>query len=484
MLRDSDEMLRDKLFRSTEPLLVLAVVLVAALIGAAVPLYVGAVGDGIGRLAALPVLIPLCFLLVLSPQQLLLIIVLFRAAADLAFETTKLSVGEYQIGLGGVINACVLLIAVLLCLERPGRIPMKAIVVMWTPFLLTALLGTFLSPVKVEALRTCLGLLSNLAIFAGAFYLVRSPQDFRRCVRIIVWSSLIPAAYAFIDIGLNWSAGGAFRLQSTFSHPNIFAFYLTLIIALTFYVLKTPAYSMTTGKRLGLTAYLLLLLFFLLLTQTRSAWTACFAGFCAYGVFFERRYLAYVILVPLLALWIPGIQERLVDLASGNDYVQYAQLNSFAWRRLMWESGLRWMQADHYLFGYGVASFKHYSPAFFPLAGNANFGAHNVYVQWLFEAGVAGLLAYLWCHGQLLRWLKSMSSVDKLGAFISMALVIEYLVVSWSDNVLAYLVFNWYFWFIAGAGCAVSLAVSRGRAFGDDSQLIDRQTVAAAEHRA
>jgi len=463
---------------------VLGILLAAALIGAAVPVYVGAVGDGVGRLAALPALIPLCFLLVFSPQQLLLLIVLFRAAADLAFETTKLSFGGYQVGLGGVINACVLLIAVLLYLERPERIPRKAIAVMWMAFLLTALLGTIFSPVRVEALRTYLGLLSNLAIFASAFYFVRSEQDFRRCVRIILWSSLIPAVYAFVDIGLNWSSGvGTFRLQSTFSHPNIFAFYLTLVIALTFYLLKTLTPSASPGKRLGLTAYLCLLFFFLVLTQTRSAWAACFAGFCAYGLFFERRYLAYVVMVPLLALLIPGIQDRLVDLASGNDYVQYAQLNSFAWRRLMWESGLKWMQADHYLFGYGVASFKHYSPIFFPLSGNANFGAHNVYVQWLFEAGAAGLLAYLWCHVQLLRWLKSMTAIDKLGAFVLMAVVVEYLVVSWSDNVLAYLVFNWYFWFIAGAGCAVTLVGSRGSISGGDVEIGAQRGVAVAEHQ-
>jgi O-antigen ligase len=185
--------------------------------------------------------------------------------------------------------------------------------------------------------------------------------------------------------------------------------------------------------------------------------------FAAYGLLFERRYLIYVILAPVLALLVPGILDRVVDLASGNEYVQYAQLNSFAWRRLMWESGLKWMQADHYLLGYGVDSFKFYSPIFFPLAGGVNFGAHSVYVQWLFEVGVLGLLAYLWLFGRLLWILKSMASADKLGAFISISLIVEYLTISVSDNMFAYLAFNWYFWFTLGAACAVVLAGHSGR---------------------
>jgi hypothetical protein len=33
--------------------------------------------------------------------------------------------------------------------------------------------------------------------------------------------------------------------------------------------------------------------------------------------------------------------------------------------------------------------------------------------------------------------------------------VLQYLAVSASDNMAAYLAFNWYFWFVAGAGCAL-----------------------------
>lgn len=147
-----------------------------------------------------------------------------------------------------------------------------------------------------------------------------------------------------------------------------------------------------------------------------------------------------------------------MDLATGNDvHAQYAKLNSFAWRVLMWESGLQWMRTSNYFLGYGLESFRFYSPEFFPLAGKYNPGAHSVYVQLLFELGVFGLSAFLWLYVRMLAGIRAMARVDKLGAFVCAFLVVNYLVFSFSDNMLGYLSFNWYFWFVIGAAIAVAV---------------------------
>jgi O-antigen ligase len=78
-----------------------------------------------------------------------------------------------------------------------------------------------------------------------------------------------------------------------------------------------------------------------------------------------------------------------------------------------------------------------------------------VYVEWLFELGALGLLAYLSLFARVLWNLKRLLAVNRLGGFILIALVLQYLIVSASDNMAAYLAFNWYFWFITGAGCAL-----------------------------
>lgn len=448
-------LLSPKIFAGT------AIVLIALLLGLALPAYVGAMDYGIGRSMALPAALLLGLLLLYSRIWLLLLILLFRASGDIIFESTKFSMGSMQIGVGGLINVFVILIAFLLVVEKPSFLP-KKMLSMWIPFLIVAMVGIVIAPVKGDAIRLYLALISYFAIFISAFYFVRSRDDFKRCVRLILWSSLLPALYALVDIALHGGVVGANgdRLQSTFSHPNIFAFYLTLIVALGLYMLKSEAATLSTQSRVGLTGYMFLMLILLMLTQTRSAWVACFLMFCVYGLIFERRYLLYLLLLPLLALLIPGVRDRVLDLGAGNEVVQYAKLNSFAWRVYLWESGFKWMRPAHYLFGYGLDSFQHYSPTFFPLAGKTNFNAHNIYVQWIFELGALGLLAYLWLYGRLLWVLRKLPSIDKLGGFIAISLVIQYLMVSFSDNMASYLAFNWYFWFVAGSACAVIAADS------------------------
>lgn len=441
-----------------------AIVLIAVLVGLSLPAYVGAMDDNIARSMALPAVLLLGLLLLYSRMLLLLLIILFRSSGDIILESTRFSLGAMQIGVGGLINVFVIMIALLLVIEKPRMLP-KKMLSMWAPFLILALVGVVIAPVKGDAIRVFLALISYFAIFVSAFYFVRSPDDFKRCVRIVLWSSVFPALYALADMALHGGITGPHgaRLMSTFSHPNIFAFYLTLVVSLGFYVLKSATYTLSNRDRVILTAYTFLMLALLMLTQTRSAWIACFSLFVAYGLFFERRYLLYLVLLPLLGLLIPSIRDRVLDLGAGNEVIQYAKLNSFAWRVYLWESGLQWMRPANYLLGYGVDSFQYYATTFFPLAGKTHFGAHSVYVQWLFELGALGLLAYLWLFGRLLGVLWKMLSINKLGGVVLISLVIQYLIVSASDNMTSYLVFNWYFWFIAGSACALVAADARSK---------------------
>jgi len=436
---------------------VLGVIVLALLAGIVVPFYAEVMDYKLARLAALPAFLLFGFLLLFNRMALLTLIIVFRSVGDVVLESTRFSIGGYTTGLGGVINLCVILLACMLVMERPQQLP-KKMVWSWLPFLLAALFGVVISPEKGDAIRTYLTLLSYFAMFVSAFYFVRSAQDFRYCVRLVLWSSVLPALYAVLDVALHGGSGGAegFRLQSTFTHPNIFAFYLTLVIPLTLFTLKDKAMPLSGTMRVVVSLYFFYLLALLVLTQTRSAWIACLFVFVGYALLFERRYLLYLMLLPVVALLVPEIRDRLLDLGSGTEAVGYAKLNSFAWRLSIWESGLQWMRPSHYLSGYGVEAFRHFSQTFFPAANKMNWGAHNVYVQWFFDAGVLGLCAYLFLYARMVLVLKALFRADPLASFITIAIVIVYLVVSSSDNMFGYLVFNWYFWFVIGAGCALA----------------------------
>jgi hypothetical protein len=434
----------------------LLLALFAIVVGMAVPAFVTAVGGSPAKALILPALLLLVMLLAVSRVLLLSGILLLRAFCDVFFDATRISLGATQIGLGFLVNVFVIMIALLLVIEKPRLLP-KKMFLLWLPFLLCGLVGVVTAPALADALRGYLAQMSYCAIFVCAFYVVRTPEDFKRCARIVLYSSVLPLLYGIIDIAIKGGVHGpnGARLQSTFAHPNIYAFYLTLVIALGFYVLKSDTYQLEKRHRVGLGGYLMLLLGMLALTQTRSAWIACGAMFVGYGLLFERRYLVYMLVVPMLALLIPDVRDRVLDLGAGNEVKQYAKLNSFAWRLYIWESGLQWMRPSHYLFGYGLESFQFYSPTFFPLAGKTHFGAHSMYVQWLFELGAIGMLACLWVYGRVMWTLKGLIAFDKLGAFVLIVMMLQYLIVSASDNMAAYLAFNWYFWFVLGSGCAL-----------------------------
>lgn len=425
----------------------LAVALIAIATGLGAVFYAGMVEGNPVLIAGLPLVLALLLLLVLDKRTLFLLILGFRASGDIVFETSKFAGG---IGIGGLINILVIVIALLFLLERPAELS-KRVLPVWAPLLLMALFAMSYAPDLKDALRAMIALVSYCAVFAIAFGMIRSRADFERSVTIILLSSLIPVGYAFVDIAQHFGAGEEFRLQSTFTHPNILAFYLVLNIALLFYRMKT----LVTGARWPLALYMLLMFGLLLLTQTRSAWAACVAMFGLYALLFERKYLLYLLVMPALALLVPSVRDRLLDLGAGNDYVQYAKLNSFAWRQLLWKSAMEWMHWSHAALGYGLNAFKFYSPTFFPLAGKTHFGAHSTYVQWFFETGLAGILAAGWMYMRLFFTLWSGRRAYRLATFMAAAMLVGYLFFAFSDNMLDYLAFNWYYWFFLGTVCAL-----------------------------
>ncbi|MDB5799668.1 MAG: hypothetical protein JWL63_607 [Rhodocyclales bacterium] len=422
--------------------------LLAMIAGVASVGYASVAGGNLVRLAALPAAIVLLMVLIFDKERLFIGIFLLRAGADIAFSEGKFDLGGYAFGIGGVVNAFVMLIAALYLIQTPRALS-RRMLLPWGMFLLVVLVGVVRAPAMGEAIRTALGLMSWAAVFVIAQYLVANGRSFGGCVRIVMLSTIIPVIGGLISLATGHGVVEG-RLAGMFSHPNIFAFYLVLAISLALYTSRQP----TCRYRSLMSLYMLVLLGLLALTQTRSAWISCTALFAAYGLFFERRYLVYLALAPVVALMIPEVRDRLLDLQSGNEYVMYAKLNSFAWRKLIWESGLSWMSPMNYLAGYGLEAFYTWSPIFFPLSGGNNFGAHNIFVQLIFDLGVVGLLLFLNIFAKAIQILRGGMRVDRLGAAIMILLMLAYLVTAFSDNMFGYLVFNWYFWFMVGAGCA------------------------------
>ncbi|WP_024931218.1 O-antigen ligase [Methylophilus sp. OH31] len=416
-------------------------------------------GKHYAYLAALPVAIILGLVFVFNRYFFFILVILSRASLDSIFNAIKLG----SFGLGAVLNALVILIAILMVFEKPLKYDIKldSIKLSWIIFLTLAFVSIFYAPAFVASLKVFLLFVSYCSMFTLGLYVVQTQEDFSKWMKMIVYSSFIPSIYAILSMtfglsGFYHSLNEGLRLQSTFPHPNTYAPYLVIVITVSFYLWRAKPSLVSPTFNKFLPVYIVLLCFFLLMTKTRSTWVACYVFFLLYASFHERKLLLPVLLAPFLALLIPEIRDRVMDLAQGSNFGAdgYGRLNSYAWRKQVWTDAINWMSKTHYLFGYGLASFIHYSTSI--IKANAyqmqtvEINAHSVYVQLFFELGIFGLLSFLYLLYAHLKALLTVYKRNKLLIFMVIVMMIEYLFMSYSDNLIDYLIYEWYLWFTVG----------------------------------
>lgn len=381
-------------------------------------------------------------------------ILLTRAASEPLLNLSGGGGGASSMGLGAVLNVLVILIALVFLIQKPLIAPFPVIGI-WAPFLLVSFDAIFYAPDFVGAARLAFVLLSYWALFAIPFFIWRSSQDLPRFVLLVIGSSIAPSLYAFVDMARGLSNMGDFRLQSTFSHPNIYAFYLVLLVGLSLYVLASRVVQVTPRVRVLIGLYMPLLVVFLMLTKTRSAWMACGLMFSVYAFRVDRRFFLGFLLVPILLVADPSLRDRLTDVTEAAEVESFKQLNenvrlnSYAWRQALWESAIPQI-LNRPMLGHGLESFKPSTPSFFPLIGPEGIDGHNFYLQVAFEMGFLGVFALVWLLGSVALRIVRASRRDPPGMMMIQCIFIGYLIESFSDNMQFYLSFNWYFWFVVG----------------------------------
>jgi len=409
------------------------------------------IGNGVGAafLGAVLGVASLGIAFAVGMRRAVLAVFLIRSSCDPFFELTKSALGT-EMGAGAAVNALIIGLAFLFLLESPVLV--GSAILPWAGFLTSAFASAIISPEPMNALKSFLALVSYAAVFALPFALVRSREWAMRCLMMVLYSSVIPVAYGFIEFtftftsGHNMIAEDHIGLRSTFTHPNIFAFYLICLLALILFMLRSGLVSASVHLKGSLILYLPIIIFLILLTGSRGPWVAAATMLIIYASFVDKRYLLCLLLVPLVML-VPGVEERLADLQSGNEDVGYVRLNSYAWRKILWQNTWDWIMANPIqLLGYGLASFKHYMPLFHPRAAWAPQGVHNTFLQIFFEMGIVGLLTFMWLFIVLFTKLKSGLLFDRPGSLIMMTLAGSFLIISYADNMLDSLAAEWYFW--------------------------------------
>jgi hypothetical protein len=443
----------------SKTLLVFLAIFASLFFGLASLTFVQLINKNYVFLLAPPVVLVIGLLFFFDRYAFFLLVIVTRASLDSAFNAIKLG----SFGLGAVLNALVILIALLTLFEKPVKlnVDLNSLKKSWLFFLVLAFVSTFYAPSFVPSLKVFLIYVSYASMFALGLHVVKKPEDFDKWIKAIALSSVIPVLYCIYSIALG--TGGlklyryeGLRLQGTFPHANPFSTYLVLLISVCFYLFKAKTISISSSVKRLLPVYILILIGMLLMTKTRSAWGVTYLFFLMYALLQERKFLVIVLAAPFFALLIPEVQDRIADLTTGNDFgsTGYERLNSFAWRVKIWGDSIAWMNNSHYILGYGVSSFQQLSQKF--AMANAfqtqdfDINAHNIYVQTFFELGVVGLFVLLALFTNFYRMLFKIYNRDKLLIFTVTAVFTQILLQSFMDNLLDYLIVEWYMWFLIG----------------------------------
>jgi len=389
-------------------------------------------------------------------RKVVLAIVLTRSSLDPIFEIVNF--GSSGSGVGGILNSLVILIAVTFVVCRTYLLPAWT-VWMWAPYLGICAATLVLAPEFGLALRLYLSVLSYAAFFFFPFFILRHSSDLSRFLAVTLCSAIIPVSYGLLTAVASIGDPDA-RVQGTFAHPNILAFFLVLQIALVLFVQVSTAIAWSARTRRLILLALPVLVLLLLETKTRSAWGAAGALFFIFAIWCDRRVLLVLLLSPLALLFDVGITERLSDLQGGlgaqdlDQLDEETRVNSYVWRVVLWSSSMPWFW-ERPLFGYGIGAFRFFSTEFFPLLiDGQGVDAHSLYVQTMFEVGIIGLLALLLVFAAACYQLLKGRQYDRLGTVIMLGIVATYLIEAYSDNIWYYLSFNCYFYFVLGSMCA------------------------------
>lgn len=406
-------------------------------------------------LAALPLAAAVFLILALNVRHMFVFILMTRACLDPVLAQTKIEGGAG--GIGALLNLLVVVTMLLLIARQPRVLKGNRTMAAWAVFLALAALTVFYSQQPKMTFKLLLNLSTYAAIFAVPFFIVKDEKGKKFWIKVILASSFLPLAFANLGIVtrhplLNFDE----RVSGTFSHPNILAFYTVFILMVLFYALRTRILRIPPLVLPLVWLYIVDLFAVLVMTQTRSAWISCAAMFLIYGLLKERKMLLVFALAAGLLLSVPMARTRLTDLTEGTGARSGEKLNSWAWRVRLWQNAWPSIQKRVWT-GHGLGNFRYLSRGFADFSAERKWGvpAHNVYVELLAETGIFGLLAYLSIYAVVLKRFFSRifrtKGVQSTEAAIVFSYVVGYLMVSFSDNTLYYLSFNWYFWFFLGA---------------------------------
>lgn len=376
-----------------------------------------------------------------------------RPLIDFATDLQLFSVGRVNVNLLFIYGGLILLFSLIVLKVNWRELKERKLTVMWSLFIVWSLFSLSYSFDVFSSIKELSRYFSIFFSFSLGAMLIKKSQDLTKLIKVIIFSSLIPALVAlyqfFFAAGL--MEGGINRLYGTMAHPNMLAFYLLLPITLSIFIFLNV-------KKTRLESYIYLaiavfLSFILVYTYTRGAYVALILIFILIGLLKFRKFLL-VAGVGLFFLYVVSLsfQERFNTLFQSDPY------GSISWRIGLYRDSISYI-AESPIIGQGVGLAESI------IASNRDFrlGAtqpHNDYIRLALDGGIIGMSIYIILVivllFELIRLYKqeNRTRLKMLNIFV-LAFAVSLYTMSIGDNILNDTTLEWHFWALAGGLLAV-----------------------------
>jgi len=375
-------------------------------------------------------------LMFFRPLWALIILLVIRPAIDLWGTISLIDINTISLNYNSLTGLLVFVTGIAYLSKERKRLPAIPSIYFIASFILLAFVSLIWSPSFIDGLREFIRIAGIFIIFALSFLIISNKSHFKILLKAFTVSSLIPLMVAITQYltGKGEVIFGEFfkRLYGSFFYPNSLAFFLVFIIAILLFQFSQSR-KIEANALYGLFALVSFLV--LLGTYTRGAWLGGVLVFLAFGlVKFKKILLGGIILIALMCLFVPIIQERVGDVLSLEPF------SSLIWRIKLWQ-GMVDFFVQKPIFGHGLNSFQFLSQDLQGLSALPAPEAHNDYLKLLVEMGIVGLILYLSINVKLLifnlkNFLKNKDKFLKDASLLALILVGVFILMSFGDNIM------------------------------------------------
>ncbi|MFA5986115.1 MAG: O-antigen ligase family protein [Parcubacteria group bacterium] len=388
-------------------------------------------------------------------------LLVIRASVDFLDTYFSVSLSEtITLNVAAILGLLLIAMTCVLALTHRKDLFRRPLVVSFGLFIIFSAGSIFYSIDQGATFEETSRIISIFAAFLGTHILcIRVPHARKTLITATLFAAILPLTFAIFQLasgtGYSDNTGTEGRLFGTFKHPNSFASFLLVVIALlTYRVFETLSqrYNRNTALTLlGVTVTILLLTF------SRGGWFAFLIFFGLFGLLRAPKVIFVIIAIAVTFFFTSQtVHDRIEDI-----YNPPAD-SSIRWRIQQWKNAVAaWQLSPIYGYGAGteIAIFEKEQGYY---AGNPY--THNDIIKVLQETGIIGtglflLLLGVTCIRLIKTYHATQNASERLFVLIILLLFIAQIGFGMSSNIWRGTAVQWFLW--ALIACALSYNAPR-----------------------